>query len=207
MVKVYGPAMSIDASGTLAKTITFSKWKGRNYLRSRVIPSNPQSGAQTGRRGMFAFLSQAWNALSVADKATWQDHADELVASCFNAYVSDNMKRWHNFRGPTQAFPATETGTPSDNAITGAAWEENRIALAVSGSALGDAWAFAVFASLTGTFTPAVGNGIIVALDSTIASHMIYWTPPSVATWYFNSIAMSDDGIKATAGGEQSAIP
>ena len=41
MVKVYGPMMSLDATGTIGKTATFSKWKGRNYVRQRVVPANP----------------------------------------------------------------------------------------------------------------------------------------------------------------------
>ena len=207
MVKVYGPMMSLDASGTLGNAITFSKWKGRNYVRERVIPSNPKSGAQTGRRSMFTFLTQAWDAIADADKATWQDLADQLVASRFNAYLSDNMKQWHNFLSPTQATPATETGTPSDNVITAAAWEENRIKITITGAALGDAWGIIIFADPVTSFDPAVGNAIMVPEDKIVTAHDVFWTPPEVTTWYFNSIAFSDDGVKAAAGGEQSAAP
>jgi hypothetical protein len=207
MVKVYGPMMSLDASGTLGDAITFSKWKGRNYVRERVIPSNPKTGAQVGRRAMFKFLSQAWDALTAAQKATWQDLADELVASPFNAYLSFNMRMWHNFYAPTQLLPAARAGTPSDNALTAAAWEENRIKLTLSGSALGDAWGIIIFAALTTGFDNAVGTTILVEIDDTIASHDFYWTPPDVTTYYFNSIAFSDDGAKAAAGGEKSAAP
>jgi hypothetical protein len=45
MAKVTGPLMSLDASGTVGKTATFSKWKGQNYVRLRVTPLNPQSNA------------------------------------------------------------------------------------------------------------------------------------------------------------------
>jgi len=31
MVKLNAPLMSLDASGTVANSITFAKWKGRNY--------------------------------------------------------------------------------------------------------------------------------------------------------------------------------
>lgn len=207
MVKVYGPMMSLDASGTLGDAITFSKWKGRNYVRERVIPSNPRSGAQTGRRAMFKFLTQLWDAIATADKSTWQDLADELVASKFNAYLHANMKEWHNFIPPRQSTPPTRTGTPSDNALTAAAWEENRIKLTLAGTALGDNWGIILFATTGVAFTPAVGNAILVEVDNTIASHDVFWTPPEVTTWYFNSIAFSDDGVKAAAGGEESAVP
>lgn len=207
MVKVYGPMMSLDASGTLAKAVTYSKWKGRNYVRERVIPSNPKSGAQTGRRGMFRFLTQAWNALSAADKATYQDLADQLVVSTFNAFVSYNMKLWHNFLTPSQDIATAKVGNGSDNVITAAAWEENRIKITLAGTALAEHWGIILFASLTGTFTPSVGNAIIVDPDTTIASHDIFWTPPSVTTWYLDSVAFSDDGVQETEGGEQSAAP
>jgi len=106
-----------------------------------------------------------------------------------------------------EAATGARTGTPSDNALTAAAWEENRVKLTLSGSALGDAWGIILFGYTSTGFTPAVGNAILVENDTTIASHDFYWTPPSVTTWYFNSIAFSDDGAKATAGGEQSAVP
>ena len=59
MAKVTGPLMSLDASGTVAKTTTFSKWKGRNYVRHRVIPRNPQSAGQVATRGYLGVLAKA----------------------------------------------------------------------------------------------------------------------------------------------------
>jgi len=199
--------MSLDASGTLANAVTFSKWKGRNYARERVIPANPKSGAQTGRRAMFRFLTQAWASVGDADQATWQDLADQLIASKFNGFVSENMEGWHNFLTPSEPTPATRIGTPSDNALTAAVWEENRIKLSLAGTALGDAWGIIIFAKDGGAVTPAVGNAIVVDPDTTIAAHDIFWTPPSVATWHFNSIAFADDGAQVAAGGAQNAAP
>ena len=207
MVKVYGPMMSLDASGTLGKAVTFAKWKGRNYVREHVIPSNPKTGGQVGRRGMFTFLAQGWAAIAGADQATWQDFADAAVVSCFNSYVAENMGGWHNFLAPSQATPATRIGTPSDNVLTAAAWEENRIKLTVLGSALGDAWGLAIFAKDGAAVTPAVGNAILVVPDLVVTSHEIFWTPPAVSTWHFDSIAFSDDGAQAAAGGAQNAVP
>lgn len=43
--------MSLDASGSFAKTLTYAKWKGRNYVRHLVTPSNPQSVGQQTARG------------------------------------------------------------------------------------------------------------------------------------------------------------
>lgn len=207
MALVNGPLFSLDASGTIGDAITFSKWKGRPYVRERVIPSNPKTGAQVGRRAMFSFLCGAWAALDAAEKATWQDIADALVASPFNAYVSENMKSWHNFISPTQETPAAAANNGSDNVLTAAAWEENRIKMTISGAALSEAWGIAIFASLTGTYDPSVGNCILVLPDTTIAEHFVYWTPPSVTTWYLDTVTFGDDGTQETEGGEQSAAP
>jgi len=207
MVKVLGPMFSLHASGSLAGAIVFSSWKGRPYARELVIPSNPKSGAQTGRRGMFKFLSQAWDGIATADQATFQDLADEMVASPYNGYMGINLGDWHNFLAPSQTFLRARTGTPSDNALTAAVWEENRIKLTLTGTALGDAWGIVIFAKEAGAVTPAVGNAIIADPDTTIAAHDIFWTPPTKATWHFNSIAFADDGAQAAAGGAQDAVP
>ena len=208
MVKVNGPMFSLDASGTLADAITFSKWKGRPYVRERVIPSNPKSGAQTGRRAMFRFLTQEWSKLSDANHATWQDLADQIVASNFNAYLKEGMEYWHNFLTPSTETPPSRAGTPSDNALTACVWEENRVKLSIAGSALGDNWGIAIFASIaTMSGAPTVGQCVLCQADTTIAAHVEYWTPPSVTTWYFDTIAFSDDGAKAAVGGEDTAVP
>lgn len=207
MALVHGPLFSMDASGTIGNAITFSKWKGRAYVRERVIPSNPKSGGQVGRRSMFKFLSQVWTDVLTADRATWDDLADQLVASDFNAYVSLNMKDWHNFLAPSMTLARLRVNTPSDNALTAAVWEENRIKLSLAGTALGDNWGIVIFAKEAGAVTPAVGNAILCEVDDTIAAHDIYWTPPTVATWHFDSIAFADDGAQAAAGGAQDAVP
>jgi len=208
MVKVSGPMMSMAASGTLADTITFASWKGRPYVRERVIPSNPKSGAQTGRRAMFRFLTKNWTDVTGADITSWQSLADQIVASPFNAYLRQNMQDWHNFLAPMQGQDGTRVGTPSDNALTAAAWEENRIKLSISGAALGDNWGIAIFAATaTMSGSPTVSACILCQPDTTIAAHEEYWTPPEVTTWYFDTITFSDDGAKAAVGGEQSAAP
>lgn len=66
MAKVTGPLMSLDASGTVAKTTVFSKWKGRNYVRIRVTPRNPQTADQVATRGFLGVLAKAARAVLTA---------------------------------------------------------------------------------------------------------------------------------------------
>lgn len=54
MVKVTGPMHSETASGSFAKSIVFSIWKGRAYVRQLVKPSNPRSEGQVAQRAALA---------------------------------------------------------------------------------------------------------------------------------------------------------
>jgi len=207
MVKVYGPMMSLDASGTLGNAVTFSKWKGRNYVRERVIPANPKSGPQVGRRVMFGWLSEQWDGLSDANKATWQDLADQLVALPFNAYLGHNMERWHNFKPPTMAYPATETGTPATSDLDSAGWEENRIKILKINVAVADGWGYIICASDSTPVTPAVHLLKLVVIDDSVNPVTCYWTPPTRTTWYFRGHGFTDDGVLGAVGSEQTAIP
>lgn len=58
MAKVTGPLMSLDASGTVGKTATFSKWKGQNYVRLRVTPRNPQSNDMAEARTKLGVIGK-----------------------------------------------------------------------------------------------------------------------------------------------------
>lgn len=84
MAKVTGPLMSLDASGTVAKTATFSKWKGRNYVRQRVIPHNPQSPNQQLTRGFLGVLAKACFAVLTIAK----DSMNHVGSAFFQAAVS-----------------------------------------------------------------------------------------------------------------------
>lgn len=207
MAKVDGPLFSLDASGTIGGAIVFSKWKGRNYVRVRVVPSNPKSGAQVGRRSMFSFISQAWGALTTVEKATWETIADALTIAPFNAYTKVNLQRWHNFRSPTQDTPATESGQGSDRDLTAAVWEENRIKISSTAVTENEQWGTALFASLGTGFTPSVGNCIMVIPDDNADPQEVFWTPPSVAEWFFVIRAFSADGVLEAAGTEVTASP
>lgn len=53
MAKVLAPLFSFKASGKLANALVYFNWKGLNVIRSYVIPSNPQTGAQDIQRDFF----------------------------------------------------------------------------------------------------------------------------------------------------------
>lgn len=208
MVKVYGPAMSLAASGTLANTLTFSSWKGRSYVRERVIPSNPQSGLQTGFRSMFKFLSQNWAGLSAANQATYQTLADASVISPFNAFMAFNQLRWRRFLSPSQETPPDEAGsvgtyTAGDPAATGGVASvtiAHTIDLAIE-----DNWGLLIFKGTT-AFATGVSN-LVAAILSTSLSTEYTWldSPLSAATYYYNTRLFTLDGVIGPELGEISA--
>lgn len=91
MAKVTGPLMSLDASGTVGKTATFSKWKGRNYVRLRVIPRNPMSNDQAEARTKLGVIGKA---LSVVFFGTAPDFYSDSVAAApaGQSWISYAMK-------------------------------------------------------------------------------------------------------------------
>lgn len=70
MARVTGPLMSLDASGTVGNTAVFSKWKGRNYVRVRVVPMNLRSADQQLTRGYLGVIAKAAKAVLTAAKDT-----------------------------------------------------------------------------------------------------------------------------------------
>ncbi len=210
MVKVYGPMMSLDATGTLADSVTFSKWKGRQYARERVIPSNPRSDAQIGRRAMFSFLAQQWQTLGDAEQATWQDLAEQLVASPFNAFLSTNIRNWHNFLAPSQTDPATRDDAACATPGTySAAWEENRVKLHFVIATVNQNWGVLAFARLTADspFDTAVGNCILALPAKTATTYDFFWTPPTVDSYSIDFRGFSIKGVLGAEWGETGAVP
>ena len=56
MARVTGPLMSMEASGTIGKSLTFANWVGRQYVRRWTRPSNPQTADQMVQRNAFSVI-------------------------------------------------------------------------------------------------------------------------------------------------------
>lgn len=94
MAKITAPFLALGASGTIGKTLTAATWRGRPYLRQRVIPSNPQTAGQTSTRNAFSFANQVWKLAGTLLVAPWDRFADGQVLTGRNrfqgTYVADN---------------------------------------------------------------------------------------------------------------------
>ncbi len=206
MVKVTGPLGGFDASGSLAGSIVFSKWKGRNYVRRLVKPSNPKSGAQVGVRAMFKFLAQQWATNGATPQASWNSLADATTITPFNAYMATNQKTWGNFETPTQTYPAAKSDTPHAIDTFTAVAGVRQITITVNTDEADEvAWGIIIFKSTTTGFTPGISNAIAVikAEDSTDVTYVD--TPLEADTYYYDCKPFSLDGNVGALKGEISA--
>jgi len=205
MVKVIGPLGGFDASGSLAGSIVFSKWKGRNYVRRLVTPSNPRSGSQVGLRSVFGFLAQQWANLTTIEQATWDARAAQTNISPFNAYTSFNQRRWRNFLPPTQNDPPTETGLVGVSDTWTATAGVRQITLLSGLLTLNQNWGRLIFKGLTG-FSTAFSNCIGVVLLDQIANDIVFVDTPLVpGAYFYNSRDFTDDGVLGAELGEVTA--
>jgi hypothetical protein len=97
MAKVTGPLLSLDASGSVASTITFSRWKGINYVRQRVIPTYTNTTLQAKIRLLISDASIAWKSgatvgavdIDAAYKLAYDEAASGLGMSGFNLFIKE----------------------------------------------------------------------------------------------------------------------
>lgn len=94
MAKPTGPFLSLGASGSVAKTIVASKWKGRPYIRQHVIPANPNTVAQQSTRNAFRVAGEIYKLAPTLFTAPWELFATGQVLTGRNAftgrYIFDN---------------------------------------------------------------------------------------------------------------------
>lgn len=194
MVKLAGPAMSLDASGTLANTLVFSKWKGRPYVRSRVVPSNPKSGGQVGMRSMFRFLTQQWASIGAVAQATWEDRATAAAIAPFNAFVSYNQFRARNFLAPTQAHPEVETPFSGTMGAQSIAAGIRSITCTYAVTDAGNGWGLAIYRGLVTGFASAFSNVVRVLPFSGTDDIVFVDTPLDPDDYFYVARTISDDG-------------
>jgi len=92
MAKTTGPALSLGASGTIAKTITYGSWKGVNYVRQRVIPSNPNTTAQQATRSVFTWTGNVWKNAPSLFRAPWERFVQGVALNPSNAFQGQNIR-------------------------------------------------------------------------------------------------------------------
>ena len=207
MVKVSAPAMSLDASGSLGGSVVFSKWKGRNYARVLVIPSNPKTAPQISVRAMMRGLSQDWTNLTAGNKATWATRAASMIVSPFNAYVSYNLDRWRHFKAPSKQDPATEAGGAPSAPTTTPTAGVREVQLSIADGATPPDWFWLIFRSVTTGFTPSFSNLVRVVKRS--GTPTVYIDTPlttGIAVFYRIKGTLAT-GVSGALEAERTATP
>ena len=101
MAKVTGPLLSLDASGSVASTMTFSRWKGRNYVRQRVIPTYSNTALQAAIRDLIRDASILWKSngtdgtttIDASYKSAYDTAALGYAISGFNLYIKECVQK------------------------------------------------------------------------------------------------------------------
>ena len=205
MVRVNGPAFSLEASGSLAGALVFSRWKGRPYIRELVKPSNPRTGGQVGIRQMLRFLTQEWQGIPSASQVTWKDRADSKVVSNFNAYVGYNVYRWRDFLAPTKEDPEGTTGTPPVVGTLTAVAGVRSITVTQAITTVNDGWGVIFFRSPTSTFSTSYDKAKHTGAIPVTGPVVFVDGPLTPGTYYYNARAFTGDGQLGAEGTECSA--
>lgn len=100
-----------QASGKLAGTVG-SKNRGGNYMRSRVVPSNPRSALQARIRTLLASAAASWRStLTGVQRGSWTTLAGDGVQTGENLYVAMYTTLKLGTGTPVTTAPATKTAT------------------------------------------------------------------------------------------------
>ena len=185
--------MSLDASGTVAGTITFSKWKGRNYVRQRVIPANPQTAAQTGVRSSFAGAVDLWKKNQITLRGAFESQAEARGVSTFNAFTGAVQRQY------SKGFGAANTPTPSNEAPAAPATAVN---LSVEGKYLVITWTDSISAD-------SWANNIYLKLGDAplgVWQEQIAVVPDEVEKYTIGPLAAGDYHVRIGAVSENGGI-
>jgi len=91
MARLTGALFSLAASGTIADTLTFAKWKGIQYARTRVIPANPRSAGQQEVRGIFSTLNEMWKRMPALARRPFDLAVRGLPLTARNKHIQENV--------------------------------------------------------------------------------------------------------------------
>lgn len=84
------PSVAFASFSGKAGPVVAANWKGIQYIRSYVIPANPQSTAQIVQRNRNTCKVWMWQELSVLWRQAWAAFIAGEAQSDFNAFVGFN---------------------------------------------------------------------------------------------------------------------
>jgi len=205
MATTKGPLMSLDASGSLADTIVYSKWKGRNYVRQHVIPSNPKTGLQVGMRSMMRFVTQIWATLSLIIQDRWKVVADPLSITPLNAMVQLNQERVRQDFGSVQDPTLAEGAVEAAPTVPVATAQIKSLKLTWVDSAGADDWCTFIYMDATGVVTPGPSN--LIRIIPTGDQQFVVTGLTTGTTYHFKLKGCEKGGTLGTATADFTGVP
>lgn len=188
MVRLKGPCLAQTAAGGLGKALIFAENKGRAYAKRWAQPRNPDSATQHALRAMIQYLTQRWAAISPADQATWLNTPDAPKLQPYYVYLAYNLKRWRDFKAPSEVYPATDLGTLNVFTTWTATATSRAVIHTLNVTVLGDGRCFLLFRSQTFNFTPSWST--LRHVIPTLALGQVTWKDtPLVNGTYYHRIA------------------
>lgn len=206
MVKLTGPGLSHQATGSVASELTFSSWKGKAYLKKHRRPKQPRSKPQVSTRVMMAFLSSQWSAIGAANQATWEPLAEQTNVTPFNAYQAYNLARNRNLRRPAQAYPATEAGSSGGFGVLNITGGVRMLTIILPVTSVQDAWA-AIFSHVSGPgVQPTWADLVVLEPIPTPGTYTWIWSPLAAGTYCLAFSRSTKYGQFWNATGWESAV-
>jgi hypothetical protein len=205
MAVLKAPMLSLDARGSVGKAITFSKWKGRKYVRTLVKPANPRSGLQVGQRSGVRFQSQQWKNLSAVIQGHWKTLYPTKKITPLNSMVKLNQTRLRQGLGvkqdPTVAAGAVEAAPTAGAA---AAQPKSLVVTWVDSVGVND-WCTKIYMSTSTGFTP--GPATLIQI---IAKGVQTFTVAALKTgtpYYFQLAGNETGGTEGTRTAQFTGTP
>jgi hypothetical protein len=196
----------MDASGQLGGAIVFSKWKGRNYVRQYVIPSNPNTDGQIAVRARMKFLAQIWASVAAPAQASWDAAAAAGQYSAFNAFSKANSRLIGEGNAPSADIAHDEGDTSPTLGAQSATGGVGLVTISQAMTVIAGGWAFLLYRSLTNAFTPAPSN-VVAIIPFNGATTVVYDdTGLAPATYYYKIAAFTVEGKLSTAGAQMTGV-
>lgn len=121
-MKLTGPFMSLEASGSFANTITAALWRGRQVVKKKPNPRQPRTVAQRIARARIGHLKAFWrNLTDINDELIqeeWAAFNPDPSISAFNYYIRWNLERYAAGLAP-KYFPTFNSSNGDQNQYVG----------------------------------------------------------------------------------------
>lgn len=205
MATIKGPLMSFDASGSVAETIVFSKWKGRNYVRQHVVPSNPETGLQVGVRGMLRFTSQSFATLGAVIIARWKALSDPKSITPLNSFVALNQERERQGFGCKQDPTLPEGAAEAAPAAPSATAQIKSLKIMWTDSVGADDWCTFIHMLKGGAVTPGPDT-LLRIIPAGVGAYIATGLETGI-TYHFRVTGCETGGALGTSSADFTGIP